>query len=193
MAGYTGLRWGELAALRPKHLDLLRGTVDVREALSEVGGHLETVSTKTGKERTVGLPRFLCDLLGEHLARYPGEYVFTAPESGPLRRHNFYRRVWKRALRDAGLDEATRFHDLRHSAASIAINRGANVLQVQGMLGHSSATVTLDTYSHEFPALAEQLRDGLDAAYRESHAASMRLLEGPEVVEIPRRGAEKGL
>jgi len=85
MAGYTGLRWGELAALRPKHLDLLRGTVDVREALSEVGGHLETVSTKTGKERTVGLPRFLCDLLGEHLARYPGEYVFTAPESGPLR------------------------------------------------------------------------------------------------------------
>lgn len=61
-----------------------------------------------------------------------------------------------------------RFHDLRHSAASIAIAMGANVKQVQQMLGHTSATVTLDTYSHVFPSLAEQLRESLDQVYREA-------------------------
>lgn len=68
----------------------------------------------------------------------------------------------------AGLDEKVRFHDLRHSAASIAIAMGANVKQVQQMLGHAAATMTLDTYSHVFPSLAEQLREGLDEVYREA-------------------------
>jgi len=170
MAGFTGLRWGELAALHREHLDLLRGSVDVRYSVSEVNGHIEEVGTKTGERRTVPLPKFLCDVLLEHLGQFssPDGHVFASPEGGPLRRQNFYSRYFKPALGRAGLDPKLRFHDLRHSAASIAINRGANVLQVQNMLGHSSATVTLDTYSHVFPSLAEQLREDLDAAYRES-------------------------
>ncbi len=177
-------RW--LAALKAGRLDLLRGTVDVREALSEVSGHFETVAPKTGERRTVPLPRFLCNLLAEHLAAYPGRdgYVFTSPERAPLRRQNFYKRVWKPTLRAAGLDERVRFHTLRHSAASIAIGMGANVKQVQQMLGHSSATVTLDTYSHIFPALSEQLRDGLDQAYERAKTT-------PIVAETwPERGHE---
>jgi integrase len=166
----AGLRWGELVALTPSRLDLLRGTVDVRDSLSEVAGRLETVPPKTGERRTVPLPRFLCDVLADHLARLPRSIRFHRSRGGPLRRENFYKRIWKQALCDAGLDEATRFHDLRQSAASIAIGMGANVKQVQQMLGHSSATVTLDTYSHIFPALSEQLRDGLDATYRQAQA-----------------------
>jgi integrase len=88
--------------------------------------------------------------------------VFSSIEGGPLRRNNFYTRHFKPALRGAGPDEMVRFHDRRHSAASIAIAMEANVKQVQQMLGHTSATVTLDTYSHVFPSLAEQLREGLD-------------------------------
>jgi site-specific recombinase XerD len=76
------------------------------------------------------------------------------------------------------LNEKTRFHDLRHSAASIAIATGANVKQVQQMLGHASPTVTLDPCSHVFQSLAEQLRDGLDNAYV---AATP-----PEQKELPR-------
>jgi integrase len=165
MAGFTGLRWGELAGLRAEHLDLLRGTVDVREALTEAGsGLVRVVPTKTGQRRTVPLPRFLCKVLTDQLAKYPGPdgLVFSSTEGGPLRRNNFYTRHFKPALREAGLDEKVRFHDLRHSAASIPIAMGANVKQVQQMLGHASATVTLDTYSHVFPSLAEQLREGLE-------------------------------
>jgi integrase len=66
------------------------------------------------------------------------------------------------------------FHDLRHSAASLAISQGEYVKVVQGMLGHSSASVTLDTYSHAFSALSEQLTGGLEAAYRDSLTAQRR-------------------
>lgn len=177
MAGFTGLRWGELAGLRAEHLDLLRGTVDVREALTEAGsGVVWVVPTKTGQRRTVPLPRFLCKMLTEQLASYPGPdgLVFSSTEGGPLRRNNLYSRHFKPALRRAGLDEKVRFHDLRHSAASIAIAMGANVKQVQQMLGHTSATVTLDTYSHVFPSLAERLREGLEQAYQEARKAEGR-------------------
>ena len=138
----------------------------------------------------MGLPRFLCEALSEHLARYPGRYLFSAPEGGPLRRHNFYNRVWERALRDAGLDEGTRFHDLRHSAASMAIAMGANVKTVQQMLGHSSASVTLDVYSHAFPALSEQLRDGFDATYRDALAASSRPERDPAIATLEDKRTE---
>ncbi len=92
--------------------------------------------------------------------------MFSSTEGGVIRRNNFYTRHFKPALRKAGLDQRTRFHDLRHSAASIAIATNADVKQVQQMLGHALATVTLDTYSHVFPSLAEQLRDGLESAYQ---------------------------
>ncbi len=189
-AAYTGARWGELAALRPDRLDLLRGRMDIREALSEVNGRFETVAPKTGERRTVGLPRFLCEALSAHLAEYPGEYVFTSPEGSPLSRTNFRRRVWQKALEAGRLNPATRFHDLRHSAASLAINQGANVKVVQGMLGHSSASVTLDTYSHVFPALSEQLTQGMETAYRDSLTARIRHEDGTRVTSLDAKRAE---
>jgi integrase len=84
-AAYAGLRAGELAALRVKRLDLLRGTVRVVESASEVGGRLILGSTKTYAERTVRLPRFLRDDLAVYLAgrpRDPDGFVFTAPKVG---------------------------------------------------------------------------------------------------------------
>jgi integrase len=114
-AGFTGLRWGKLAALRVEHLDLLRGTIDVRESVTEVGGRLERIATKSGERRTVPIARFLTEVLGEHIKQFLGAEgsVFTSPEGGPLRHQNFYRRHFKPALRQAGLDPGVRFHDLR--------------------------------------------------------------------------------
>ena len=167
-AGFTGLRWGELAALKVEHVDLLRKVVQVKQSLTEAtGGRVEIVPTKTREHRTVPLPKFLCKVLAEHIAQYPSSegWLFSPRDGGPMRHSNFQNRHFKPGLKVAGLNLSTRIHDLRHSAASIAIASGANVKQVQQMLGHASATVTLDTYSHVFPSLAEQLRDGLDAAY----------------------------
>lgn len=167
-AGFTGLRWGELAALKVEHVDLLRKVVQVKQSLTEAGGgRVEIVPTKTGEHRTVPLPKFLCKVLAEHVAQYPSAegWLFSPRDGGPMRHSNFQSRHFKPGLKTAGLDPSTRIHDLRHSAASIAIARGANVKEVQQMLGHASATVTLDTYSHVFPSLAENLRDRMQAAY----------------------------
>jgi integrase len=198
-AGFTGLRWGELAALRAQHLDLLHGAIDVREAVSEVGGHLVEVGTKTYEQRTVPLPRFLCAELTEHLGSFasPAGLVFTSLQGNGLRRNNFYRRHFKPALRRAGLDPAVRLHDLRHTAASIAINQGASVVLVQRMMGHASATVTLDTYTHLFESREQHLRDNLDQAWLEAQSSTdvAFLLPEPDsrVRELPPRRPEKSV
>ena len=137
------------------------------ESLSEVGGRLETGPTKTGARRTVTLPRFLAEMLGEHLARYPSpdRYVFIAAEGGPVRHRNFYRQHFRPAVSRAGLPEGLRFHDLRHTAASLFIAQGVNPKQLQDRLGHSTVRLSLDRYGHLFEGHDPALLDGLDTAY----------------------------
>jgi integrase len=165
-AAYTGLRWGELAALKAGRVHLLKRQIDVWESLAEINGHLHTGPTKTGTRRSVRIPRFLTDVLGEHIGRDtdPDGYVFTSPEGGPLRR-NFYRRHFKPAVIAAGLDPGLRFHDLRHTCASLLIAQGAHPKQIQEQLGHSTIRLTLDRYSHLLPGLTDSLQEGLDRTY----------------------------
>jgi integrase len=148
---YTGLRFGEVAALRVKRLDLLRGRCEVVESATEVGSTLVWGPTKTDERRIVRLPRFLVELLAEHLAgrpHGPDDLVFTAPRGGPLRDRKFLHGQLKPAARRAGLSETMRAHDLRHTAASLLIREGASVKAVQRSLGHKSAVMTLDRYGH---------------------------------------------
>jgi len=167
-AAYTGLRWGEIAALRVDDVNILKGTVDVRKSMSELNGRIQVGPTKTGKRRTVSLPRFLCVMLGEHIGRFPTESgcVFSSPRGGPLRR-NFYRRQFLTAVAQAGF-APLRFHDLRHTAASLAIANSAHPKEIQERLRHSTIRVTLDRYGHLFPTLDERLRDGLEETYRDA-------------------------
>jgi integrase len=148
---YSGLRWGEAAALRRRRVDGQR--IRVVQSLSEVGGaHVK--ETKTYAARTVVLPRFVADLLAEHLASHgsdPEALVFNAPEGRVMRSRNFRRRVWAPALQAAGLPPDVRMHDLRHTCASLMISEGANPKQIQRHLGHSSISVTMDNYGHLFP------------------------------------------
>ncbi len=192
-AAYTGLRAGELAGLRRKDVDLLRGVVQVRQALKSVDGQDGSNGplfggTKTGKARTVTLPRFLRAMLTEHLALTPGKggpggagsdaLVFTSPEGGVLRHTLFMQRVWrptikgdKRRKTKAALPaelHGLRFHDLRHTCASLLIAQGAHPKIIQERLGHASITTTMNRYGHLFDGLDATLIDGLDAAHDEA-------------------------
>jgi integrase len=115
-AAYTGLRAGELGGLRRRDVDLLHGTLNVERALKDVSGQLHFGSTKTAKARRVGMPKFLIDMLTEHLEALdggPDGLVFRGPDGGPLRHANFYQRHFKPAVATALSPEkrGLRFHD----------------------------------------------------------------------------------
>ena len=166
---YGGLRWGEAAALRRGRCQLLRHQLEVRESAAEVNGTLHYGETKTYRARMVVLPAFLTELLAQHLERFGGEgpdgLVFTGPGGGPLRNGNFTRRVWRPAVKAAGLPGGLRIHDLRHTCASLLISQVASVKAVQAQLGHSTATLTLDRYGHLFPDEMDRLAEALEAVH----------------------------
>ncbi|MUL49265.1 site-specific integrase [Mycobacterium sp. CBMA293] len=171
---YTGLRYGEMAALKVRDFDMLRRRVNIRESVTEVSGKLTWSTPKNHERRSVPFPRFL---LAELASRMEGkgrdDLVFSAPAGGVLRIATFRTRVFNPAvdkLRGIEQGEPTTdwprptLHDLRHTAASLAISAGANVKAVQTMLGHKSAALTLDTYADLFPDDLEAVADAFDAA-----------------------------
>jgi integrase len=157
---YTGGRFGEMAALRVKNLDLLRRRATIMQSVAEVRGRAVFSTPKNHQSRSVPIPRFLVDDLAAHVAgRAADEFVVSAPRGGVLRARNFRLGGFDPAVASAGLAPLTP-HALRHTAASLAIAAGANVKVVQTMLGHKSATMTLDLYGHLFAEVA----DAMDAA-----------------------------
>ncbi|WP_051051137.1 tyrosine-type recombinase/integrase [Nocardiopsis salina] len=174
LLAYTGLRYGEAAAVRVRSVDLERRRVRVIESFGRDGGEVYVDTPKTHERRTVPIPPFLVEELGALVAsRSPDSWVFTSPQGGPLRYDNFRRRVFGPAVVAAGLAaQGVTAHKLRHTAASLAIASGADVKVVQTMLGHKTATMTLDTYGHLFPDrlddVAEKMSARRTAALREA-------------------------
>ncbi len=150
-AAYSGLRWGELAALRPGDIDLEAGTISVVRKLSEVNGKLTFSSPKTAAgRRVVGIPGFVVAAIERHLDDLELDdadtLVFATTDGGPLRRSNFRRRVWEPATVEVGL-AGLRFHDLRHTAATLAAASGASLKALMSRIGHASAAAAL-RYQH---------------------------------------------
>ena len=179
---YCGLRWGEAAALRVRRVDLLRGRITVAETMTEVHGQALFGSPKTHQNRSVPVPRFLREQLADQLAgKAPDDLVFTAPRGGVLRVGNVRRQVFDAAARAVDLEGLTP-HELRHTAASLAISAGATVKSVQAMLGHASAAMTLDRYGHLFEDELDAVAERLDAAARVSPVC-----HGGDLVTLPQR------
>jgi integrase len=180
-AGFTGLRAGEIVALRAEAVDLLHGRVHVVASASEAYGKLQFGPPKTYQRRAVPLPRSLVTELSSHLAdKTRSDFVFTSSRGGPLRHSNFRARHFKPAVVRAGLPDATRFHDLRHSFAAMLIAQGAHPRAIMERLGHSTIQVTLGTYGHLFPSLEASLTEALDDVYRSaapSPSAEVRTIE----------------
>ncbi len=166
-AGFSGLRSGEIVALRTEAVDLLHGRVHVVASATEAYGKLQFGPPKTYRRRTVPLPQSLVAELTEHVAnKASSDFVFTSSRGGPLRHSNFRARHYRPAVLRAGLPEATRFHDLRHSYAAMLIAEGAHPRAIMERLGHSTIQVTLGTYGHLFPSLEASLTEALDDVYR---------------------------
>jgi integrase len=151
VAAYCGLRWGELGGLRRCDVDLDAGTIRVTRKLAEVNGTLSYGPPKTAAgRRTVGVPSFVARSLAVHLdlCAEPGSegLVFPALEGGPMRRSNFRRRVWEPATRAAGVP-GLRFHDMRHTAATLAAASGTSLKALMARIGHASAAAAL-RYQH---------------------------------------------
>jgi integrase len=179
VAGYTGLRWGELAGLQWAQVDLIAGTIAVDPevgALHEVGGKLVLGPPKTpASARTVHLPTFLLGMLAEHRADHDHRFVFTGSDGGLLRRSNFRRRVWLPAVAGdrprgwAPIHPALHFHDLRHTHMTWLIEDGVPEVAQAKRLGHRLAGVR-GIYSHVTPPMIDALRSGLQ--HRWEHSCS---------------------
>src|SRR5262249_3234106 len=150
---------------RIERVNVLARSIDVVESLSEVHGRVVAGPTKTGKRRTITVPRFLAEMIGEHIGHYSRDYLFTSAMGDPVRHRNFMRRHFKHALCRADLADALRFHDLRHTCAALLIANGRHLEEVKDYLGHPSIRVTSDRYGHLFPKARAELADTLDATY----------------------------
>jgi integrase len=193
--GYTGLRWGEAAALRVRDVVPERRRIEVARAVTEPGGRLVYGTPKTHTRRSVPYPTLLSPVIDwQRAGRSPDDLLFRSPENEPLRNANFRQRVVEPAVGriQNGYTTATGAqvapdpafpritpHDLRHTAASLAISAGANVKAVQRMLGHASATMTLDVYADLFADDLEEVSNALDRAAASSNSVALPLPPTP--------------
>jgi integrase len=143
LAGYCGLRQGELLALSREDVNLTEGWVFVHASRNKTTGRIE--GTKTDAARRVHLPQRVRATLGEHLDEFPGAGGLLFPVTASV-----FDKSWRLARAMTGLD-GVRFHDLRHAAASLMIHAGWNINQVSKQLGHANPTMTLNVYSHLWP------------------------------------------
>lgn len=176
VAGWGGLRWGELAGLQVASVDVKRNRIRVTRQLRDDGTADEP---KARSRRWVNLPASVMAELAAHIdGKGPDELVWTMPEGGHLVHRNFVGRTarytedgkiarpargwFKRAAQTAQLAERLRPHDLRHTAVALAIAGGAHPKAIQQRMGHSSIRVTLDTYGHLYDDMDEAVGVALD-------------------------------
>ncbi|MFF4789209.1 tyrosine-type recombinase/integrase [Streptomyces sp. NPDC001276] len=151
MAGFLGLRWGELVGLHRRDLDLDHGAVRFLRAVAELdNGQREIKAPKSAAgKRTVSIPAAIVPDIRDHLARYaePGTdgRVFVGAK-GATPRRNHFNRVWRKACSDVGI-KSLHFHDLRHTGNTLAASTGASTRELMARMGHSTARAAL-IYQH---------------------------------------------
>jgi integrase len=172
LLAYTGLRWGEISALRVHNYDSSKRRLTVEENAVTVGGAIVVGSPKTHQVRWVPVPLFLVSELDVLVSdKLRGDLIFGSGVTH-IRRPDqragwFASAVRKSQTIDLTFPRITP-HDLRHTAASLAVAAGANVKAVQRMLGHASAAMTLDVYADLFDEDLEHVSTRLDERRRES-------------------------
>lgn len=186
--GFTGLRWGEVSALRVRHVNQVRRRLSVEENAVLVGSVIHVGTPKTHEVRTVAYPKVLASAIDDLCdGRDPGEILFgdgVHHMKLPHPSHSWLTQAARRArkqqekeiaeAKDQGVTLKMALvpdmsaHEFRHTAASLAVQSGAHVKAVQRMLGHKSAAMTLDTYADLFDEdlddVAERMSSAAEAA-----------------------------
>lgn len=154
----SGIRKGELVALRWEDLDVEHRTISVsKQALGGLGKELVVNRPKTENSiRAISIPQDAVDLLVQAHEKHPeNPYLFPSPLTGGMYHPDSVVNLHKKILKDAGL-EHIRFHDLRHTFATMALQNGVDVKTVSNMLGHYDAGFTLRTYTHATRQMQQQ-------------------------------------
>jgi integrase len=173
----TGMRQGELLALKWEDVDLEAGVLQVRRTLSTAtGGGFRFGAPKTAKSRrSIKLPNTALSSLRKHRKAQLEErmrlgelfvdqgLVFTSRVGTPISRQDLITRSFKPLLKWAGLPDI-RFHDLRHTCATLLLSKGVHAKFVQELLGHATISITLDTYSHVLPGMGDAAAGAMDEA-----------------------------
>lgn len=164
---YTGIRWGEAVALRVRHIDEVRRRLLVTDNAVQLGVDHAVGDPKDDEPREVPVPRFVMAELKKQIhGRGPDDLVF-GDGTDYLLRPKSNGGWFAGAVKRASVQRITP-HDLRHTAASLSISSGANVLAVSRMLGHENPQVTLKTYADLFDTDLDKVSDALDTARRKS-------------------------
>ena len=172
-----GLRIGECLGLKWSDIDFDAGTLRVNRQLQRIreGGGLVFSEPKNASRRTIDLPQKALEALRSHRKRQleeeklkasshkDSDVVFATGKGTPLDAQNIVNRHFKPMLRSASLP-SIRWHDLRHTCATLLLGRGVHPKLVQHLLGHASITMTLDRYSHWIPSMGRHAADGMDEA-----------------------------
>ncbi len=178
LAVTTGMRRGELLGLKWEDVDLNVGTVRVKRSLILIRGGLVFVPPKSAKSRrSITLTSGVVESLEKHKAYQDEErlgkrwrknsLVFPTTVGTPIYPHHFVRRYFKKLLKKANLPDI-RFHDLRHTCATLLLTKSVHPKIVQEILGHSTISITLDTYSHVLPNMQEKAVAAMEDIFEES-------------------------
>lgn len=191
LAACTGARQGELLGLQWSDVDLQAGTIQIRRGLIEIAGKFSLGEPKTAKSRRLihivpiaaeALKAHRKIMAQEHLKAlmeteskepkrdFANTPVFCDQDGGWMRKSNLTRRHFKPAIERAQLPDI-RFHDLRHSAATMLLEQGEHPAVVAAILGHGSVMLTLNTYSHVTPALGKDAINRLGEAMERERLA----------------------
>jgi integrase len=167
----TGLRWGELIALRPRHIDFLRRTLTVEETIVEVPKKISPTGDrmifkpypKDNEPRTFGVRPGWLEEVAEHIRTHGikrDELLFSTQVGTPISRSTFRSRVWLPAVEASGIDFRVRIHDLRHAHASWLLAGGADLKGVMDRMGHAQIQTT-QKYLHTLPDTDQKNLDAL--------------------------------
>lgn len=177
LCAFAGLRRGEACAIEVGDIDFLGRTIKVRRQLVLNGrDDVDIRAPKYGSERTVPAPDALLELLAEHIRRHspgddPSRPMFAGVADGRLSPNQVWRR-FKAAQTEAGVD--THLHALRHYYASGLIRAGCDPVTVQRAMGHSTPSVTLNTYSHLWPDAEDRTRGAAAEMFAQAAADWLR-------------------
>jgi integrase len=156
LAVSTGMRSGELLGLQWRDVDLKIGTLRVRRTV--FNGNVNVPKTSHGS-RGIRLSKTAVEALKQHAQ--DAEWVFPTSVGTSMSVHNLHNRSWKPLLKSAGLPNI-RFHDLRHTCATLLLTKAVHPKVVQELLGHASIEITLDIYSHLLPDMGNQAARAMD-------------------------------